>query len=150
MRAMALDYGTRAVGVAISDELRLTVRPLQTLRGLGRARLIKAIGALAAEYEIGVLVVGLPLRMDGTRGEAAMRVDALIDDLRRALEVPVVACDERLTSREADDLLRERGADRQARRARSDEIAAAIILQDYLAASERAESSSAPATETET
>jgi putative Holliday junction resolvase len=139
MRVMALDYGTRAIGVAISDELRLTVRPLTTIRRerQSRARIIARIIALAAEYEVATLVVGLPLRMDGTPGDAAARVQHFIDQLQSHLTIPVVACDERLTSREADEWLRARGADARERRARSDEYAAAIILQDYLAARER-------------
>ena len=134
MRVMALDYGTRAIGVAISDELKLTVRPLTTLRRerQSRASVIERISALVAEYEIETLVVGLPLRMDGTVGDAAERVMRFIRELQNKLQIPVVPYNERLTSREADEILRERGADARERRARSDEIAAAIILQDYL------------------
>jgi putative Holliday junction resolvase len=70
--------------------------------------------------------------MDGTAGDAARRVQHFIRELEGKLTIPVVAYDERLTSRAADELLRERGVDATERRARSDEIAAAIILQDYL------------------
>jgi putative Holliday junction resolvase len=136
MRVMALDYGARAIGVAVSDELRLTARPLATIRRdrLGAARAIERICALAAEYEVSTLVVGLPLRMDGTPGDAAAQIERFIRELQRQLQIPVVAQDERLTSREADQMLRERGASLSERRARCDEYAAAIILQDYLAA----------------
>lgn len=131
---MAIDYGTKAIGVAISDELQLTVRPLTTIRSrnLKHAQIIERICALIAESEVGTLVVGMPLNMDGTRGPAAARVERLIEDLRRRLTIPVVEIDERLTSYEADQMLREMGADRRERSARSDEYAAAIILQDYL------------------
>ncbi len=134
MRMMAIDYGTKAIGVAISDELQLTVRPLTTIRSrnLKHAQIIERICALIAESEVGTLVVGMPLNMDGTRGPAAARVERLIEDLRRRLTIPVVEIDERLTSYEADQMLREMGADRRERSARSDEYAAAIILQDYL------------------
>lgn len=134
MRVMALDYGTRAIGVAISDELRLTVRPLATIRRerQSRTHIIERVFALVSEYEVGTLVVGLPLRMDGTEGEAAARVKRFIRDLQSRLAVPVVPYDERLSSHAADEILRERGADRRERRTRSDEVAAAIILQDYL------------------
>lgn len=139
MRVMAIDYGTRAVGVAVSDELRITVRPLLTIRRgrLGREGTLARIAALAAEYEVGELLVGLPLRMDGTRGEAAERVGRFVRDLESRLEIPVLTVDERLTSRAADELLRGQGAGARERRARSDEYAAAIILQDYLAALSR-------------
>jgi len=131
---MAIDYGERSVGVAISDELQLTVRPLATIRrGKHKyAQVIERIGALVAENEIATLVVGLPLNMDGTRGLAVERVEGFISDLRRSVSVPIVTVDERLTSYEADQILREMGVGWRERRARSDEYAAAIILQDYI------------------
>jgi putative Holliday junction resolvase len=133
MRVMAIDYGTRAIGVAISDELQITSRPLLTLRrGKGQWRPLEQICRLVLEHEIGLLLVGLPLRMDGTRGDAARRVEEVINSLRKRLSLPVVAVDERLTSREADAILREHGAGLRERRERSDELAAAIILQQYL------------------
>ena len=139
MRVLAVDYGTRNVGLAICDELRIAVRPLATLHvaKLKRTEIIKRISETAREYEATTILVGLPLRMDGTRGEAAERVDRFIAELEREVEIPVVARDERLTSRAADERLRSEGAGRRERRARSDETAAVIILEDYLAESER-------------
>jgi putative Holliday junction resolvase len=134
MRVMAIDYGSKAIGVAISDELQLTARPLTTVRRQKQkhTQVIERICALIAEYEIGTLVVGLPLNMDGTRGPAAARVESFIGELRKRLTIPIITIDERLTSYEADQILREEGAGRDERRARSDEYAAAIILQDYI------------------
>ncbi|HZS09248.1 MAG TPA: Holliday junction resolvase RuvX [Blastocatellia bacterium] len=131
---MGIDYGSRSIGVAVSDELGITVRPLTTIRRdrLSQERVIERIRALATEHEIGTLVVGLPLRADGTRGDAAERVEQFIRDLQSHLTIPVASCNEYLSSREADDLLRAGGADQRERRARSDEYAAAIILRDYL------------------
>ena len=131
---MALDYGEKAIGVAISDELQLTVRPLTTIRRekRGYAQVIERICELVAEHEIATLVVGLPLNMDGTRGAAVERVDSFISDLRRSVPIPIVTVDERLTSIEADRILREMGVGPRERRARSDEYAASIILQDYI------------------
>jgi putative holliday junction resolvase len=134
---MAIDYGTKAIGVAISDELQLTVRPLTTIRR-GRkkyAQVIDEISSLVGENEIGVLAVGMPINMDGTRGEAAARVEKFVADLQNCLTIPIVIIDERLTSYEADRILRDLGVSE--RRARSDEYAAAIILQDYLDQEER-------------
>jgi putative Holliday junction resolvase len=134
---MAIDYGTKAIGVAISDELRITVRPLTTIRR-GRQKytqVIDKICSLIGENEIGVLAVGMPLNMNGTRGEAAVRVEKFVADLQNRLAIPIVIIDERLTSYEADRILRDRGVSE--RRARSDEFAAAIILQDYLDQEER-------------
>jgi putative pre-16S rRNA nuclease len=134
---MAIDYGTKAIGVAISDELGLTVRPLTTIRR-GRQKYLQVIDkicSLIRENEIGTLAVGLPLHMNGTRGEAAERVEKFIADLQNRIAIPIVIVDERLTSYAADQLLRDKGVNE--RRARSDEFAAAIILQDYLDQEER-------------
>lgn len=135
MRVMALDYGTQAIGVAISDEMQLTVRPLTTIRrkGLHNTAIIQKIIALTNDYEVVTLVVGLPIRLDGTIGDAAARVQNFIADLQSELSVPIITQDERLTSREADEMMREQGLDARERRARSDEFAAAIILRDYIA-----------------
>ncbi|HMV47075.1 MAG TPA: Holliday junction resolvase RuvX [Blastocatellia bacterium] len=132
MRVMAVDYGTKAIGLAISDELQLTVRPLTTIRRekRDRNRVAERIGNLVVEHEIGTLVVGLPLNMDGTRGEAVENVERFIAGLH--LSVPIVTIDERLTSYEADQILREMGVSLKERKARSDEYAAVLILQDYL------------------
>jgi putative Holliday junction resolvase len=139
MRVMAIDYGSRATGIAISDELQLTVRPLTTLRTdrRGTAPIIEKIVSLAAEYEVGTVLVGLPLRLDGTRGDAATLVERFASRLKEQIGVPVVLRDERLTSRAADELMRQQGASAKTRRAKSDEIAAAILLEDYLAEAER-------------
>ncbi len=133
---MALDFGTKAIGVALSDELQLTARPLTTLRRdkLKFADLLARLAALVVEHEAGTLVVGLPLNMDGTRGPAASRVENFIADLKRHVAIPIYTIDERLTSHEAEQMLRARGANPRARRAQSDEYAALLILQDYLAA----------------
>jgi putative Holliday junction resolvase len=134
MRVMALDYGERYVGVAISDELQLTARPLTTIRRekLRYTQFIERISELIAENEVATLVVGLPLNMDGSRGAAAERVESFVSDLRRSVSVSIVTVDERLTSREADRILREMGVGLRERRARSDEYAASLILQDYI------------------
>jgi putative Holliday junction resolvase len=134
MRVMGIDYGTHSTGVAITDELQLTVRPLTTLRHhrRGFSEAITSICSLVIKHEVGELIVGLPLNMDGTRGKAAERVAELVAELEKNLTIPIVTIDERLTSYEADQILRERGADRNERRERSDEFAAALILQDYL------------------
>lgn len=135
MRVMAIDYGTRSIGVAVCDELEITVRPLTTIRRnrLRPAQVIERLVTLVGEYEIGTLVIGLPLRADGTRGDAALRVEKFISHLQAQLVIPVVAVNEYLSSREADEMLRESGANLKERKARSDEYAAVVILRDYLA-----------------
>jgi putative Holliday junction resolvase len=148
VRLLAIDYGLKATGLAITDELRLTTRPLATIRR-SRQRpvdLPREILRYVEEYEVGLLLVGLPLNMDGTRGEAARRVERFIDELQPLLRIPIQLVDERLTSRAADERLRNGGASDRQRRERSDEYAALIILEDYLAAVERTPSPSPPPT----
>lgn len=132
MRVMAVDYGTKAIGLAICDELQLTVRPLTTIRFPELNQAPERIGQLAADYEIETLAVGLPLNMDGTSGEAVEKVEHFVVELRQHVSVPIVMIDERLTSYEADQILREMGVGLKERKARSDEYAAVLILQDYL------------------
>ncbi len=129
---MAIDYGSKATGVAITDELQLAVRPLTTLRNVRNSKLIESISSLVNENDVGRLVVGLPLNMDGTRGEAAARVERFVSELQNHLMIPIVTVDERLTSYEADQIMREEGLSEIERRLRSDEYAATIILRDYL------------------
>lgn len=134
MRVLAIDYGTKAIGIAISDELRLTVRPLTTLhpRKQNRRQIIEQIIQLIDEYEVSQIVVGLPIRMDGAIGDAAQRVQSFVAELQNALSLSIVTQDERLTSREAEEIMRELGFDMRKRKEKSDEYAAAIILRDYL------------------
>ncbi len=133
---MALDFGSKAIGVALSDELQLTARPLTTLRRdkLKFAAVLERLAALVIEHEVGTLVIGLPLNMDGTRGPAASRVESFIAELKQHVAIPIQTIDERLTSHAAEQMLRARGANPCERRAQSDEYAAVLILQDYLAA----------------
>lgn len=134
MRVMAIDYGAKAIGVAICDELQLTVRPLTTIRRAGQnlKQTLEQIAELAREHEAGALIIGLPLNMNGTLGEAARRVEAFIAELQAHITIPITKIDERLTSYEADQILREMGVSAKERKAKSDEYAAVLILQDYL------------------
>jgi putative Holliday junction resolvase len=146
MRVMAIDYGTKAIGLAICDELQMTVRPLTTIRRekpkfhdqseqSDLQAVFERISNLIDEYEVGTLTVGLPLNMDGTRGVAVENVEKFIAELQPYLSVraiPIVTIDERLTSYEADQILREMGVSPKERKAKSDEYAAVLILQDYL------------------
>ena len=108
MRVMAVDYGTKAIGLAICDEMQLTVRPLTTIRREKRDRkqVAERIGHLVTEHQVGSLVVGLPLNMDGTSGDAVEKVERFIADLQEQLSIPIMTIDERLTTYEADQILR--------------------------------------------
>ncbi len=132
MRVLALDFGSKRIGAAVSDELGITVRPVETIRRSNDSQAIARVKSLVEQLEAKVVVVGLPLRMDGTAGDAADRVIKFVERLQSELDVPVFTQDERLTSYEAEQMMIERGLSRSQRRARSDEFAAMIILEDYL------------------
>jgi len=136
VRVLGIDVGQRRIGLAISDPSGTLARPLGTLTvGDHDAvdRVAGEIARLAGEEDgLAVVVVGMPLRLDGSPDEHAPRVAAFVQALKRRTSIPVVGEDERLTSREAESRLAFRERDWRKRKARLDAAAAAIILQDYL------------------
>jgi putative Holliday junction resolvase len=132
MRVLAIDLGSKRIGTAVSDALGITVRPVETIRRSNAMLDIARLRFLAEDLEAEAVVVGLPLKLDGTAGDAAQATMRFVDRLQGEVRVPVFMQDERLTSYEAEQIMIERGLKRQERRARSDEYAAMIILQDYL------------------
>jgi RNAse H-fold protein YqgF len=130
MRILAIDYGARSIGLAITDELQLIVRPLIAISSKKEG--VERIRSICDEYDVETIVVGLPLRLDGTHGDAADRVTVFISQLRGVIGVPIVTQDERLTTRAAEEMLRAQGVPWQKRREKIDAYAAAIILEDYL------------------
>lgn len=127
---LAIDYGRRRIGLAISDALGLTARPLATLERKGQARDFAQLREIVREHQVKRIVVGHPLRMDGTPGDMADEAERFARRVERALELPVELVDERLTSWAADDWL---AAHPEMGRGRTnDEIAAAILLEEYL------------------
>jgi putative holliday junction resolvase len=131
-RVMALDVGGRRIGVALSDPTRVLASPLTTLRADPRPRVIGQIAELVAHHEVAEVVVGLPLTLSGEVGAQAKLVQAFVEDLRAALAVPLHMFDERLTSVAAERMMQELGIKPERRRERIDEVAASIILQDFL------------------
>ncbi len=142
MRVLAIDVGERRIGLAISDISRTLARPLRTLTVRSSADGVDQVAAeiarLHAEDDgLSTVVVGLPIRLDGSPSNQTPRVAAFIDALKMRTAVPILTADERLTSREAESLLAERTRDWRQRKARLDAVAAAVILQDYLEAHRR-------------
>lgn len=137
---LALDLGARRIGVAVSDDDRRVATPVATLtRHRDRSRLHRQIAELVAEWEAGVLLLGLPIALDGSTGAAAQAVLAERDELAAVVGVPVEVHDERMTTRIADGALRQRGdLDARARRQVVDMVAASVILQDWLDRARRA------------
>jgi putative Holliday junction resolvase len=138
MRVLAIDYGRRRIGLALSDATGLLARPWKTISTRGGARQICA--DLAAEVDqlrhdsdgLGAIVIGFPRRLSGEANEQTPVVEAIAAQLRVATDLPVVLQDERLTSREAESLLSRREKDWRKRKPVLDATAAAVILQDYL------------------
>ena len=118
--------------MALSDETETLASGLVTLRSLGPRKDAQQVAALVREHAVGEVVVGLPLRLDGSRGEEAEKVTAFVERLRRVLRVPVGTRDERLTSVAAGERLAEAGVRGRARKARLDQAAACLVLQELL------------------
>ena len=135
MRIMGLDYGSRTVGVAISDELLITAQPIETIRREKENQMRKTyqrIEQLITEYDVQKIVLGLPLNMNDTVGERALLAQGVAEDLRRRTGLEVIMWDERLTTVEAHRVLDEAGLDWKKKAAVVDKLAASIILQGYL------------------
>lgn len=131
-RVLGLDVGERRIGVALSDPLGLTAQRLTVVGRHGLARDVDAVAAVANEHEVDAVIVGLPLTLQGHRGEQANRVLAFVEALRGKLRCPVRLWDERLTTVQGERALLETGATRRQRRRLIDQIAAQLILQAYL------------------
>lgn len=132
-RLLAVDLGSKRIGLAVSaGALAL---PLLTLQRSSDRQAIAAIVAVAREEGVTGLVVGEPLRLDGSRGEAAERARSFASKLERAAGLPCALVDERLTSREAEERLRDAGVDPRRHPERVDQLAAQILLEEALRAS---------------
>ena len=134
MRALGIDLGSKRIGIAVSDDAQRVATPIGTLARHGdRPRLHREIADLVVEWEAGLLLLGLPIALDGKLGPAATAVLAERDELAEVVPVPVVVHDERMTTRIAERSLRERGdLDAKARKQVIDQMAATVILQDWL------------------
>ena len=128
-RYLGVDYGTKRIGIAISDPLGLTARPLQVV---ARNDLKGMLRSINDEYSISEVIVGMPTALGGHQGESAEGARQLGEEIGNILEVPVRYVDERFTSRMAESALLESGMKRQERRETVDKVAAAIILQAFL------------------
>lgn len=132
-RALGLDLGERRIGVALSDSAGTMATPYEVVTRSGdRARDHARIAALAEETGADVLVIGLPLSLDGTKGPAAQNVEAEADELGERLDLPVELWDERFSTVEAARRLRATGLPRAKRRHVVDQVAATVILQSWL------------------
>lgn len=135
MRVMGLDYGSKTVGVAVSDPLFITAQGVEIIRREKENHMRKTLARieeLIQEYEVQKIVLGYPKNMNDTVGPRAIASEELADTLRRRTGLEVVLWDERLTTVEADEIMIEAGVRREDRKKYVDQIAATIILQSYL------------------
>jgi putative Holliday junction resolvase len=135
MRIMGLDFGSKTVGVAVSDSLFLTAQGVEIIRRKEENKLrqtLARIEELIREYEVQEIVLGLPLNMDDSEGPRALLTREFKEKLERRTALPVSLWDERLTTVEADDIMMEMGIRREDRKNYVDMIAATLILQGFL------------------
>ncbi len=131
-RILAVDYGRRRIGLAVSDPLGITAQGLETVAGGSLKRAAVAVAQVAEAQEAGEIVVGLPLNMDGSAGEMAAEAGAFAAEVERRTGLPVRRWDERLTSVAAHRAMREMGVRTKGRKGDVDRMSAVLILQGYL------------------
>lgn len=132
MRILALDHGTKRIGVALSDELKMIAQPLEFILSEPFADFLARLKELIREKQVELIVVGMPRNMDGSYGPAALKVQDFVAVLKTAVPIPIQTLDERLTSVQANRFLIEGGVRREKRKEKVDKMAAAILLQSYL------------------
>ena len=132
MRCLGIDFGGKRIGLALSDPEGKIARPHGVLERRSPLADVRRICLAAVEEGVDEVVLGLPLEEDGTRGESAAAVEGFFADLESHLDLPIHLFDERYTTREARDALREAGLDARSARGKVDAVAAALILQTYL------------------
>ena len=140
MRILGLDYGSKTVGVAVSDELGITAQGVETISRKSENKLRQTcarIEELIKEYQVTEIVLGYPKNMNNTEGERAEKTRDFREMLERRSQLPVVLWDERLSTVSAERILMESGVRRENRKRVIDKIAAVFILQNYLDASRR-------------
>ena len=132
MRILAIDHGSKRMGIAVSDELKMLAHPLEFVPAEPFAKFLDRLKQLAQEKEVELVLVGMPRNMNGSYGPAALKVQDFVSALKTALTVPIQTWDERLTSAQANRFLIQGNVRRQDRKQKVDKMAAAILLQSYL------------------
>jgi putative Holliday junction resolvase len=130
-RILAIDYGRRRIGLAVSDELAITAVPLATLERKNRQDDIRRLREITRKYKITLIILGSPLHLDGRAGEMAKEVSRFALRIKKELGLPVKLRDERLTTWEAEQTLKEHSG-RKSKKMHLDSVAAAILLRDFL------------------
>ena len=132
MRILSIDYGEKRIGLAISDPLGFTAQGLETILNRGNRQFLAELSKICKDSQVGEIVIGLPINMNGSRGPKAEEVLKLIPLVEKETGLPVKTWDERLTSREAGRLMIKEGLSRERQKQNSDRLAAPLILQSFL------------------
>jgi len=132
MRILGIDFGTKTIGLAVSDELGMLAHGAGTIRRSSLKQDLAELEKRIKEYNIQKIVIGLPLNMDGSLGASAQQVLAFTENIRKQCKLPVETWDERLSTVEAQNILLEANMSRKKRKKIIDTVAASIILQGYL------------------
>jgi len=138
-RILGLDVGSKTIGIAVSDPLGITAQGLQTIRRKNKRLDFEQLGRIVGEYQIAEIVVGYPLRLSGNEGTQSEKIQHFAEDLRVRFGLPVHLWDERLTSSQANRILREADLSIKKRGEAVDRMAAVLILQNWMEAREVAE-----------
>ena len=132
MRIMALDVGSRTIGIACSDALLMTAQGIETIRRTSLENDFNRLRELISEYEVHELVVGMPKNMNGTKGERAEKTEEFVEKMKAVIDLPVTFWDERLSTVMAERQLIAADVSRKQRKGVIDKMAAVVILQGYL------------------
>ena len=137
MRILCLDYGSKRIGVAICDELGMTAQGLATITRKKRRHDLEAVAGFIRDYNVEKIVIGYPIRLDGTEGIQCEKVGKFASLLESTFSLPVIKWDETLSTKEAEEILIRANVARDKRKNIVDKLAASLILQGYLDAQER-------------
>ena len=132
MRLLALDHGTKRIGVAVSDPMKVIAQPLEYILAEPFADFLTRLKEILRDQEVEMILIGMPRNMDGSYGPAALKVQEFVAALKGAVTVPIQTWDERLTSAQANRFLIQSNVRRDKRKQKVDQTAAAILLQSYL------------------
>ncbi len=132
MRIMALDVGSRTIGIACSDALLMTAQGIETIRRTSLENDFNRLRELISEYEVHELVVGMPKNMNGTKGERAEKTEEFVEKMKAVIDLPVTFWDERLSTVMAERQLIAADVSRKKRKGVIDKMAAVVILQGYI------------------
>ncbi|MDD2332079.1 MAG: Holliday junction resolvase RuvX [Candidatus Cloacimonetes bacterium] len=131
-RILAIDFGEKRIGIALTDPLQLFAKPLCCLENKGFRQVLSEIRNLISIHEVGMLIIGLPLSIEGKRTAKTIETEEFINKVRNKLSIPVLSWDERYSTSEANDYLKEMGYGWKEARQLIDAMAACMILKSYL------------------